>query len=145
MPRNLKGGKSAKKKSNKKENFQRKKDNIPLPLNEENSHVARVLNVLGDRRFNVKIISDNGLKNEEMISHLGRGAAKSQGRVIVDSIIKISKRDFENKSDILYRYNPSEVDYLVKSGIMSQDDNKIENDDIEFTLDNDEELDISDI
>ena len=64
MPKNLKGGNKAKKFSNKSINSRNKKD-IPLPIPEENSHIAKVTGVLGDCRFNICFISDSGLKNND--------------------------------------------------------------------------------
>jgi len=61
MPRNTKGGNKAKKFSNKSVNSRDKK-NIPLPVAEDNSHIAIVNGVLGDCRFNIEYISDTGLK-----------------------------------------------------------------------------------
>ena len=145
MPRNIKGGNKAKKFSNKSVNSRDKK-NIPLPVSEDNSHIAKVTGVLGDCRFNIEFISDSGLKKECMISHLPRSSRK-YGRIGNDSIVKVSKRDFENKCDILYTYDPSEVQYLYNKKIIEKDEEQNEdNGDINFILNNgDDEIDISDI
>jgi hypothetical protein len=145
MPRNIKGGNKAKKFSNKSVNSRDKK-NIPLPVSEDNSHIAKVTGVLGDCRFNIEFISDSGLKKECMISHLPRSSRK-YGRIVNDSIVKVSKRDFENKCDILYTYDPSEVQYLYNKKIIEKDEEQNEdNGDINFILNNgDDEIDISDI
>lgn len=145
MPRNTKGGNKAKKFSNKGVNFRDKK-NIPLPVTEDNSHIAKVTGVLGDCRFNVEFISDTGLKKECMISHLPRSSRK-YGRVVNDSIVKVSKREFENKCDILYTYDQSEVQYLLSKKIIERIQEEIEdNTGISFETKNDEdEFDISDI
>lgn len=148
MPRNLKGGNKAKKKSNKDTHNMQSKD-IPYPNTEENSHIAKVIKVYGGCRFNVQFISDTGLKNEEMLAHLSRTASRRQGRIILDSVIKVSKRDFEDKCDILYQYNPSEIQKLVKEDYINvQVSNNEEDNNIEFTNEvvNDEnEIDISGI
>ena len=145
MPRNLKGGNKAKKRSN-KDSVRKEKKDIPLPLTEENSHVAKVTSVLGDKRFNILILSDTGLKNETMLSHLSRTAARRQGRIILDSIVKISKRDFEDKCDILYKYDESEIQHLMQQKIISIEERQNEDETgIEFSTGNDEEFDISDI
>ena len=145
MPRNIKGGNKAKKFSNKSVNSRDKK-NIPLPVSEDNSHIAKVTGVLGDCRFNIEFISDSGLKKECMISHLPRSSRK-YGRIVNDSIVKVSKRDFENKCDILYTYDPSEVQYLYNKKIIEKDEEQNEdNGDINFIINNgDDEIDISDI
>lgn len=146
MPRNLKGGKQAKRKSN-KDYIGKSKKEMVYPSEEENSHVGKVTSVLGDKRFKVLILSNTGLKNETMMSHLSRTASKRQGRIIVDSIVKISKRDFEDKCDILYQYSQSEIDQLIQEKyIVIENDNSNNNDVIEFSneVDNDE-IDISDI
>lgn len=145
MPRNLKGGNKAKKKSN-KDSVRKEKKDVPLPLTEENSHVAKITGVLGDKRFNIIILSDTGLKNETMMSHLSRTASRRQGRIILDSIVKVSKRDFEDKCDILYKYDESEIDFLIQQNIITIEDNKNYDDEtgVEFSKEI-EDLDISDI
>ena len=146
MPRNLKGGNKAKKKSNKDSHNTQAKD-IPYPNKEENSHIAKVIKVYGGCRFNVQFISDTGLKNEEMLAHLSRTASRRQGRIILDSVIKVSKRDFEDKCDILYQYNPSEIQKLVKENhINVQVSNDDDDNNIEFTneiANNENDIDIS--
>ena len=81
-----------------------------------------------------------------MISHLPRSSRK-YGRIVNDSIVKVSKRDFENKCDILYTYDPSEVQYLYNKKIIEKDEEQNEdNGDINFIINNgDDEIDISDI
>ncbi len=145
MPKNLKGGNKAKKFSNKSINSRNKKD-IPLPIPEENSHIAKVTGVLGDCRFNICFISDSGLKNETMITHLPRSSRKF-GRVVNGSYVKVSKRDFENKSDILYTYDSSEIDYLVNRKIIEKNEEQVtEEGGVSFIDDCDnEDLDISNI
>jgi translation initiation factor IF-1 len=138
MPRNNKGGNKAKKKSNK---FikQASKQDAPLPCEEENSHVGKVTGVLGDKRFNILYLSDTGLKNEKMIAHLSKTASRRQGRIILDSIIKVSKRDFEDKADILYQYSKTEIDYLIQNNIISNIEQRTNsNEDFDFC---DEETD----
>ena len=146
MPRNLKGGNKAKKRSN-KDTLNKVTKEIPYPNTEENSHIARVIKVCGDKRFTIKFLSDTGLKNEEMLSHLSRTASRRQGRIVIDSIVKVSKRDFEDKCDILYQYNPMEIDTLKKEKIIEIEVSSNSDDNIEFSNDisNDDEIDISDI
>ena len=147
MPRNINGGNKAKKFSNKTVNFRDKK-NIPLPVSEDNLHIAKVTGVLGDCRFNIEFISDTGLKKECMISHLPRSSRK-YGRIVNESIVKVSKRQFENKCDILYTYDQSEVQYLRNKKIIDINEEQTEdNGDINFIQDSgggDDEYDISNI
>lgn len=143
MPRNLKGGNKAKKKSNKFIGQKSKKD-TPLPCEEENSHVAKITGVLGDRRFTIIILSDSGLKNETMLSHLPKTASRRQGRIIVGSIVKISKRDFgEDKGDILYQYDNNEVDYLIQNNIICIEQKSKDNEDFDFC--NEDEINLDDL
>lgn len=146
MPRNLKGGNKAKKRSN-KDNQQKVTKDIPYPNTEENSHIAKVIKVCGDKRFTIKFLSDTGLKNEEMLSHLSRTASRRQGRIVIDSIVKVSKRDFEDKCDILYQYNPMEIQTLTKEKYIEIEVSTNNDDSIEFSneVNNDEELDITNI
>jgi translation initiation factor IF-1 len=144
MPRNLKGGKGAKKKSN-KDSLRRVKDDTPYPSEEENSHVAKVTAVCGDKRFKIIYISDTGLKNEEMISHLSRTASKRQGRIVQDSIVKISKRDFEDKCDILYQYDANEIQQLIRDKIIDEDKHNDKDDTVIFSNETQSELNIEEI
>lgn len=144
MPRNLKGGNKAKKKSN-KDSLRRVKDDTPYPSEEENSHVAKVISVCGDKRFKVIYISDTGLKNEEMLSHLSRTASKRQGRIIVDSIVKVSKRDFEEKCDILYQYDANEIQQLIRDKIIDEDNHNDKDDAVIFSNDIQEDINIEEI
>lgn len=146
MPRNLKGGNKAKKKSN-RDTINRSKKDIPYPQAELNEHIAKVTSVLGDKRFMILFISDTGLKNETMMSHLSRTASRRQGRIIVDSIIKVSKRDFEDKCDILYQYDQNEIQQLMRENIIIVEEKNDDNNDILFSNDilNEDEIDISDI
>lgn len=132
MPRNLKGGNKAKKKSN-KDTIGRVKKEMVYPSTEENSHIAKVTSVLGDKRFMVLMLSNTGLKDESMMSHLSRTASKRQGRIIVDSIVKISKRDFENKCDILYQYDQNEIQQLIKEDYIQIEVKNDDNDVVEFS------------
>lgn len=146
MPRNLKGGNKAKKKAN-KDNIGRGIKDMVYPNEEENSHIAKVIKVLGDKRFTIIYLSDTGYKNEEMMAVLSRTASKRQGRIISDSIVKVSKRDFEDKCDILYQYNPEQVQTLINEKHISIEEKKDNNEDtFEFSNDNDDnDLDIENI
>ena len=142
MPKNLKGGNKAKRQGNKNTNLNKIKD-TPEPNNNENQHVGIVTKVLGDCRFTVKILSNNGYKNEEMISWLSAGK-KRIGRVANDSYILVSKRDFEDKCDILYLYDRTDIENLYKNKIIEKEI-KEENDDELFIIGNEDDLNIDDI
>ena len=58
MPRNLKGGNKAKKQGSKNVNARRNRE-APSPNTEDNQHIGVVNKILGDCRFNVKILSNN--------------------------------------------------------------------------------------
>lgn len=143
MPRNLKGGNKAKKQGSKNVNARRNRE-APFPNAEDNQHIAVVNKILGDCRFNVKILSNNGLKNEEIICWLP-ASKKKYGRVQLDSYVLMSKREFENKADILYLYNSSDVENLVQYKIIERDIENKETDDIIFTERNDDEIEIDNI
>ena len=143
MPRNLKGGNKAKKQGSKNVNARRNRE-APSPNTEDNQHIGVVNKILGDCRFNVKILSNNGLKNEEIICWLP-ASKKKYGRVQLDSYVLISKREFEHKADILYLYNSSDVENLVQYKIIEKDVDNKETDDIIFAERNDDEIEIDNI
>lgn len=141
MPKNLKGGNKAKKQGNKNINNRPKDTVVPDVL--QNQHVGKVIKLLGDCRFMVKILSNNGLKDEEIISWLSAGK-KRYGRIMIDSIILVSKRDFENKCDILYLYNQGDVDYLLNKKIIETvSEKREEEDDVLFEFNESAETDIN--
>lgn len=147
MPKNLKGGNKAKKRSNKFIS-QKSKQDIPLPQpnTEEQSYVAKVISCLGDKRFTIIILSDGESKNETILAHLSKTASKRQGRIVLDSIVKISLRGYENKCDILYRYDDSEVTFLIDNNIITLEKGDSIDNNIIFSNDVDkEEVDINNI
>ena len=141
MPRNLKGGNKAKKQGSKNTGIRKVKD-TPLPNKDDNQHVGIVTKILGDCRFNVKIISDNGLKNEEITSWLA-ASKKKYGRIVLDSYVLVSKRDFENKCDILYPYDKSDIENLLSNNIIERGIREDEDEDIIFA--NEDDLNIDEI
>ena len=84
---------------------------------------------------------------KNMLSHLSRTFYKRQGRIVIDSIVKVSKRDFEDKCDILYQYNPMEIETLKRKNHIEIEVSSNNDDNIEFSNDisNEDEIDISDI
>jgi len=115
MPKNTKGGNKTKKLKNSNDI---KAKETPLPSQDEDSHIAEITAVLGGYRFRCKIITENGLEKEEILVHLGQGS-KKYGFVVLNSIVKISLRDFEKgKGDILYTYSQPDISYLTSNGYM---------------------------
>ena len=78
--------------------------------------------------------------------HLSKTASKRQGRIVLDSIVKISLRGYENKCDILYRYDDSEVTFLIDNNIITLEKGDSIDNNIIFSNDVDkEEVDINNI
>jgi translation initiation factor IF-1 len=118
MPKNTKGGNKAKKQKN--STFVKKERDPPLPSEEELSHIAKIVGVMGDCRFKCKIVNSNGVQPNEIMVHLG-GKARKFGRITTASYVKISLREFEeNKGDILYTYNGTDMDYLISNGYIKE-------------------------
>ena len=102
---------------------------------------ALVLNVLGDCRFLVKLMTSG----QELIGHV-RGNMRSKNRsswVRKDDIVIVSKRDFQlDKVEIVHRYLPDEVRKLVKLGEIDFDDDSKEDSIWNTTNGDDDDLDI---
>lgn len=142
MPRNLKGGNKAKKQGSKNVGMRKEKE-TPLPNSDDNQHVGKVIKILGDCRFTVKILSNNGLKNEEIISWLA-ASKKRYGRIVLDSYVLVSKREFENKCDILYPYDKNDIEFLLNNKNIEREEKNDQEGDIIFSEDN-ADLDIDNI
>lgn len=147
MPKNLKGGNKAKKQKNNIDFLSVKE--TPIPVESENSHVAKIVGILGDCRFKCKIINGDGILPTEILVHLPK-SSKKYGRIVGESIVKISLRDFEvNKGDILYCYNQNDIQFLISNGYMAESVNSTnkENDELIFSdaVLNDDNLNISEI
>ena len=119
MPKNLSGGNKTKKQAN-KYSIEKKNRPTPIPIEKDNSHVAKIVSVMGDCRFKCKIIDSKGLNPTEIIVHLPN-SSKKYGRYVNESYVLISLRDFEmNKGDILYLYNESDISFLVNNNYIIQ-------------------------
>ncbi len=116
-----KGGKNQRK--GKKVRMPNKKEDIPLPEIEDDSHVGIVLNPLGDCRFNVQLITKTAA-SKTYICHLSKGKQKL-GYVVAGSYILFSLREYEEKGDIIYIYNDDEVIFLKKTGEIAEINNEI--------------------
>jgi translation initiation factor IF-1 len=135
MPKNLKGGNKAKKFKNSTDTLSVKE--TPIPLQSENSHVAKIVGIMGDCRFKCKIVTADGISPTDIIVHLPKSSRKF-GRIVSDSIVKISLRDFEvNKGDILYNYNQNDIQFLINNGYMTNmvSNTNNENDELIFSDD----------
>jgi hypothetical protein len=111
MPKNTGGNKARR---GRKDGGSSKSKIIPLPETEDDSHVGHITKVHGDCRFDAQIITSTGVSKTVLV-HLSKGK-KKLGRVVNGSFILFSIREYEEKGDILYLYNPDEVSYLKKSG-----------------------------
>ena len=136
MPKNLKGGNKAK--SQKNSTKPTKDRDIPVPLEEDDSHVAIITKILGDGRFYCQIINENGIQKDEYITNLSRGVKNKYTRGIQlgpGTYILISIREYQkSKTDILFAYNDAEISYLKNNNIITTDKiNSDKYDDIEFS------------
>ena len=135
MPKNLKGGNKAKKFKNSADMLSFKE--TPVPQQSENSHIAKIVGILGDCRFKCKIVTAEGISPTDIIVHLPKSSRKF-GRIIADSLVKISLRDFEvNKGDILYNYTQPDIQFLISNGYMTNmvSNTNNENDELIFSDD----------
>ena len=134
-------------KNKRKPNNEDKKER-DLIFKEDMQEYAKVEKLLGDKRCQVKLL-DGSVK----LAKIGGGLKRKRVWINVGNIIIVSFRDFqEDKVDVLYKYNDSEVTKLVQyneitqSFILSEetefDDGIIFTNDIS---DNENEIDINDI
>jgi translation initiation factor 1A len=84
-------------------------------LRDQDQDYAKVISVLGDCRFIVKLQTSG----QEVIGHV-RGNMKSRNKSLwirKDDIIIVSIRDFQsNKVEIVHKYNSDEIRKLIKLG-----------------------------
>ncbi len=126
MPRNLHGGKQAKKGANKNVQAKKGKDETPLPDETENQHIGQIVKILGDCRYIAKIINKNTIALDELMVHLP-GSLRRKYRISLSSIIIVSHREFENKGDICYLYSADDKEYLVGKGYIFENNNNNNN------------------
>ena len=135
MPKNLKGGNKAKKFKNSADMLSFKE--TPVPQQSENSHIAKIVGILGDCRFKCKIVTAEGISPTDIIVHLPKSSRKF-GRIIADSLVKISLRDFEvNKGDILYNYTQPDIQFLISNGYMTNMVSNTNNENVELIFSDD--------
>ena len=130
MPRNLKGGNKAKKGANKNVQSKHDKDDTPLPDESQDQHIGQIIKILGDSRYNAKIINKDTISLKEIMVHLP-GSLKRRNRILlsIGSVIMISHRKFENKGDICYIYNSDDKEFLIGKGYIFEKNNTNDIDD----------------
>jgi len=120
MPKNLKGGNKAK--SLKNSSGVEKNRTIEVPEDEDDSHVAIITKVFGDKRYSCQIIDSNGLQPKVMNVHLSSGTKNKYGKGIIikpGTHVLIAIREFEKeKADIIFVYKDSELPYLIQNNII---------------------------
>lgn len=117
MPKNLFGGKNAKKMANKKTGHEGSRG-MPLP-EEEGQYFARVTKRCGDGRFNVEYIADT---NDRLLAGIARvpGSTRRisrnirEGSIIIFQDWGLSNNDI--KGSVLHHYTDQEVVTLTQSG-----------------------------
>ncbi|MDC3332916.1 hypothetical protein OAV62_01610 [bacterium] len=91
---------------------------------------AFITSVLGNMRFRVIGMKDG--KTYQGKSHIKRrvkSLSKGSNRLEVSNLVLISFRDFEdydksNKVDIIYKYYPEEIAYMIRTNELPRDYNK---------------------
>ncbi len=138
MVKNSSGGKIAKTKARKNMTVRPTLKYEEL-IKTEDQEYAKILTVNGGGRYRVKCYDD--------IERLGisRSKINRNEKIIVGSIVLISKRDYQdNKCDILYVYNREEIEILIKYGDINSSFIDKENtditSDIQFSNQQEEEL-----
>ena len=120
MPKNIKGGKKAK--GLKNSGISNKNRDIPVPIEDDDSHIAIITKVQGDSRFLCQIINSYGLQSKVYPVNLSKGTLNKFGKGIIigtDTYILISIREFQkDKGDIIFIYQDSEIPYLISLGHM---------------------------
>lgn len=134
MPKNIKGGNKTK--SQKNSSGSTKNRDIPVPEEQDDSHVAIITKVQGDGRYLCKIIDENGLKPKEYPVNLSKGVKNRYARGIIiglDSYILISLREFQkDKGDIIFVYKDSEIGYLIDNEYILIKSNVNNSEEIQF-------------
>jgi initiation factor 1A len=138
MPKNTKGGKKAK--SMKNSSVPTKAREIPVPEQEDDSHVAVITRVFGDGRYLCQIINDTGVVTGDYQINLSSGVKRKYARGIImnaGTYVLMSLRDFQkDKGDIIFVYKDSELEYLKQNNYISISKDNVETD-IDFSKDDD--------
>ena len=137
MPKNLKGGKKAKTLKNSTPSTKNRE--LPVPLSEDDSHIALITKVQGDSRYLCQIADENGLQNQVYPVNLSKGTKNKYGKGIIigtDTYVLIAIREFQkDKGDIIFIYNDMEVSMLVNMGHMRTINKDGDKNNINFTED----------
>jgi hypothetical protein len=148
MPKkNIFGGKKAK--SLKNGGTIQKNREIPLPEEEDDSHIAIIIKNLGDGRFHCQKINQNGIDKQIYVANLSSGTRRKHCKGIIINIntyVLMSVREFQkDKTDIIFVYRDPEVNQLIEENFISIiNTNELNNSDIIFTesCNNEENIDI---
>jgi len=147
MPKNIKGGNKAK--SQKNSSVIEKNREIALPDENDDSHVAIITETLGDGRYRCQIVDENGIDKKMYIGNLSKGVKKKYCRGIIlgkNSYVLMALRDFQTdktKTDIIFAYKDIEVNQLVSENIISINTISANDDIVDFTDSNIEEVNFS--
>jgi len=135
MPKNTKGGNKAK--SQKNSSGFKKNREIPVPEEDDDSHIAIITKVNGDGRYLCQIINELGTQPQIYPVNLSRGVKNkySKGIIGIGTYILISIREFQkDKGDIIFVYNNTEISHLLDNNyIQIINNNTQENDGIQFS------------
>ena len=138
MPKNTKGGKKAK--SMKNSSVPTKAREIPVPEQEDDSHVAVITKVYGDSRYLCQIINNTGIVPGDYQINLSSGVKRKYARGIImnaGTYVLMSLRDFQkDKGDIIFVYKDSELEYLKQNDYISVLKDSVESN-LEFSKDGD--------
>ncbi len=116
MVKNTTGGNKTKNKA-RKNIAQTRSINYSEISKTDDQDYAKILKVFGSGRYQVLCLSDK-------IERLGisRGKMNSRGKIVIDSLVLISKRDYQDsKCDILYLYDRDELKVLQHHGDIASD------------------------
>jgi len=121
MPKNTKGGKKAK--AMKNSTTPVKAREIPVPEQEDDSHVAVITKVYGDSRYLCQIINNTGMVTGDHQVNLSQGVKRRYARGIImnpGTYILMAFREFQkDKGDIIFVYKDSELEYLKQNDYIS--------------------------
>jgi translation initiation factor IF-1 len=120
MPKNIKGGNKAK--SLKNSSGVIKNRDVPVPEEDDDSHIAIITKVQGDNRYLCQIVNMLGTQLQVYPVHLSKGVKNKYGRGIIITLgtyILISLREFQkDKGDIIFVYRDSEISYLIDNNYL---------------------------
>jgi len=131
MPKNLKGGKNAKKQKNSNPNLNMKIKPTYLPSNSLNEHIGIVNKKYGFQQYDITIVSDNGHKGEtsNARAHGGKKNIKiDSGQYVLLEYSELNSGTFY----ITDVYQTSDVEILKQQGFIPINTDKKNTDEIVF-------------